>query len=52
MDNRLLCIVTGMLAVVVVVVGVSFQQERDRATGLTIDISKKHGLTLQERTVG
>lgn len=49
MDRRLLYVVLGALAVLVVGLGVQLQHERDKTTGLSIDITKEHGLTIEQK---
>jgi hypothetical protein len=49
MDSRLLYFIIGTLAVLVVVLGISLQHERGKTTGISIDVSKEHGLTIEHK---
>lgn len=49
MNRNVLYLLIGALAVIVVVLGVQLQRERDKTTGVSIDISKEHGLTIEHK---
>ncbi len=48
MDQRILFAVMGALAIIVIVLGLQLQHERDKTTGINIDIGK-NGLTIQKK---
>jgi hypothetical protein len=52
MDRGILYFIVGTLAVMVVALGLSLQHERDKMTGISIDISKEHGITIAQKHGG
>ena len=52
MDRGILYFIVGTLAVMVVALGLSLQHERDKMTGISIDISKEHGITIEQKHGG
>ena len=49
MNNKLIYLVVGVLAVLVVVLGIQLQHERDKTSGISIGVSKEHGLTIEHK---
>ena len=52
MDRGVLYVIAGMIMGLVLVVGLSIQQVHDKTTGISIDISKAYGLTVEQRSSG
>jgi len=52
MDRGVLYVIGGMIVALVLVVGLSIQQVQDKTTGISVDISKAYGLTVEERSGG
>jgi hypothetical protein len=48
MDRNILYAIIGVLAVVVVVLGIAFQHEREKSTGISIEATK-NGISIQGR---
>jgi hypothetical protein len=51
-DRGILYFIVGIVAVMVVALGLSLQHERDKMTGISIDISKEHGITIAQKHGG
>ena len=52
MDRGVLCVIAGMIMALVLVVGLSIQQVHDKTTGISVEISKAYGVTVEERNGG
>jgi len=52
MDRGVLYVIGAMIVALVLVVGLSIQQVQDKTTGISVDISKAYGLTVEERSGG